>query len=213
MGTLAVMVEPFEETRHTYDAIAPEYARRNAAAYPQLLGDVANFVAGLAPGSLVADVGCGPGRDIAVLREHGLRVIGFDLSVGQLRAGRETADNTPSDVAQADMACLPVRTSSVDGLWCQAALLHIPRRRLPAVIGEFGRVLRKGGQAYLAVAEGDGEGWEVASVYGSRRRRWFTFHREPDLTGQLAAAGFQVHQVRRSRSNRDWLALHARRAG
>ena len=203
--SLCGVPEPSVETQRTYDLIAAEYARRNLLVYPQLLEDVGTVTDGLAPGSVLVDVGCGPGRDIAVLRERGFRVIGLDLSLGQLRTGGLTG------VAQADMRRLPLRTGSVDAVWCQAALLHIPREAVPAVLAEFARAVRVGGQLYLAVAEGDGEQWEVAFNYGSDQRRWFTYHREVDLTALLATAGFAVHQVRRTHSYRDWLAVHGHR--
>jgi SAM-dependent methyltransferase len=198
-------MEPVSETQETYDVIAAEYARRNATVDPQGLDDAGALAARLPPGSLVVDAGCGPGREIALLREHGLRVIGLDMSGGQLRAGGL------SGVAQADMRRLPVRAGSVDAVWCRAALLHVARDDVRAVLDEFARVVRPRGELCLAVAEGDGEGWEVAWNYGSERRRWFTFHREPALTALLTAAGFEVHEVRRYRASREWLSLHARR--
>jgi SAM-dependent methyltransferase len=116
-------------------------------------------------------------------------------------------------VARADMRQLPLRVGSADAIWCQAALLHIPSTAVPAVLAEFARAVRPGGGLYLSVVEGDGEGFQVASKYGSNRRRWFTLHREPDLTAMLAGAGFAVHHVRRSRDQEVWLSIHARRIG
>lgn len=110
------------------------------------------------------------------------------------------------------MRRLPLRSARVDAIWCQAALLHLPRADVPTVVEEFRRVTRVGGLLYLAVAEGDGGAWEVASAYGSDRRRWFTYHRVPELTALLAAAGFEVQRVRRTESNRSWLALHTRKS-
>ncbi len=81
----------------------------------------------------------------------------------------------------------------------------------PTVLDEFARAVRPGGGLYLNVAEGDGEGWEVAANYGSHRRRWFTFHRLPDLTALLTTAGFEVHHAYRTRSGRTWVAMHAYR--
>ncbi|MET9022401.1 class I SAM-dependent methyltransferase [Actinopolymorpha sp. NPDC004070] len=199
------MREPLGETRQTYDVIAGEYARQNSSGYPRLLETIASLAACLPPGALVADVGCGPGREMRLLGERGLRVVGFDLSIGQLRAGGQ------SGVAQADMRQLPVRTGSVDAVWCQAALLHIPREAVPTVIGELGRVVHESGHLYLSVAEGDGEGWEIASSYGATQRRWFTYHREEELTALLSSAGFEVRAARRTRSHRDWLSVHCRR--
>lgn len=201
------MCEPIAETQRTYDLITAEYARRTAAAWSHLANHISVLGASLPPGSVVADVGCGPGRDIVLLREQGFRVIGIDLSLGQLRTS-----GLPG-VAQADMRQLPLRTRSADAIWCQAALLHIPRMAVPVVLAEFARAVRPGGALYLSVVEGDGEGFEIASKYDSERRRWFTLHRESDLTALLAMAGFAVHQTRRNRDQRDWLSIHARRIG
>jgi SAM-dependent methyltransferase len=193
------MSEPLAETRRTYDAIAATYARVTAGFEPPLFKHVGR----LPVAALVADVGCGPGRDISMLRRRGLRVVGFDLSLGQLRAGGL------SSVAQADMRLLPVRSGSLDAVWCQAALLHISRPDVPTVLGEFGRVVRTGGSLFLNVAEGDGEGWEVAEHYGSDRKRWFTYHREPELTALVGAAGFVVDSVLHHPIGRGWLAVTA----
>jgi SAM-dependent methyltransferase len=130
----------------------------------------------------------------------------MDLSFGQLRTSGLTG------MVQADMRRLPIRAGSVDAIWCHAALLHIPRTVVPAVLAEFARVTRPGGELFLAVVEGDGEGFEVASKYGSHSRRWFTMHREPELAALLAGAGFAVYQMRRTPGGRVWLHIHARRA-
>jgi SAM-dependent methyltransferase len=199
---------PVGETQGTYDLITAEYARQNAAVWPNLADNVNVLAASLPPGGVVADVGCGPGRDVALLRAGGLRVIGIDLSLGQLRTSSLTG------VAQADMRQLPLRGGSLDALWCHAALLHIPRTVVPAVLAEFARAVRPGGELFLGIAEGDGEGFEVASNYGSDHRRWFTLHREPDLTALLAKTGFAVHRTLHAQARqRVWLSIHARRAG
>jgi SAM-dependent methyltransferase len=199
------MSEPVLETQQTYDAITAEYARVNAPMDPEVLKDLGSLTAKLPPGSLVADVGCGPGHELRLLRQHGYRAVGLDLSIGQLRTG-----HLPGMV-QADMRHLPLRRQSVDAIWCQAALLHIPHASVPPVLGEFARVTRTDGVLFLNVAEGDGEGWEVASNYRSTRRRWFTFHRARPLTELLATAGFRVYETRHITAGRGWMSLHCRR--
>lgn len=199
------MSRAVEETQETYEAIASEYALRTGDVDDQLVDELNLFVHHLPPGSRVADVGCGPGRDVELLRSRGLRVVGFDMSAAQLRAGGVAG------LVRADMRRLPVRPGALDGVWCRAALLHIPRNEVEAVLDGFGRVTTAGGRLYLAVAEGDGEGWEVAVNYNSDRRRWFTLHRERELTTLLSDVGFQVQRVSRARSYRDWMSIQAER--
>jgi hypothetical protein len=110
------------------------------------------------------------------------------------------------------MRRLPIRLGAVDGVWCRAALLHIPRSEVKLVLEGFARATRAHGRLYLAVAEGTGEGWEVAVNYDSDRRRWFTLHRESELTTLLSDVGFRVQRVSRTRSYRDWLSIQAQRA-
>lgn len=194
------------ETQRTYDQIATQYAARKRGAWQPQLRLVEALTERLPTGSRVADIGCGPGGEVRLLREHGFTSFGFDFSAGQLRAGGVDG------LAQADMRSLPIRTASLDALWCQAALLHIPRAEVPTVLAEFARVVRSGGWLELMVAEGDDERWEQTSQYeASDRQRWFTYHREPELTRQLAEVGFAVESVERHRSNRDWLSLSAAR--
>jgi SAM-dependent methyltransferase len=200
---LAVGQEKGAETRQTYDAIAAEYARKNSVAAAEVAERLDELAASVPAGSVVADVGCGPGRDVMMLRARGLRVAGVDLSLGQLRAGEVAG------LIQADMRRLPLRVGSVHGIWCWAALMHLPRDAAPRAFVEFARIIRYGGSLVMSIAEGDGEGFEAATPYGSDQRRWFTRYREPEFTALLAAAGFSIRNMRLHRTYRDWLSVHA----
>lgn len=114
-------------------------------------------------------------------------------------------------VVQADMGVLPLRSRALDGIWCQAAMLHVTRTQVPQVLGEFACVTRSGAALYLAVSEGYGEGWEVGEYGGGAR--WSVHHRLPGLTGLLGAAGFTVVEVVRRAGNRQWLASTDDHAG
>jgi SAM-dependent methyltransferase len=193
-----------QTTRTTYDEIAGAYFTHWRERVPDGL---AAFRAALPDGAIVGDVGCGPGHHTIMLRELGLRVIGLDLSEGMLRTGGPQ----PVGLVQADMRALPMRTGVLDGIWREAALLHLPRTLVPVTLGEFGRVLRAGGVLHLVVAEGDGEGYESDLYEG--RLRWFTRHREAGLRALLGDAGFVVDGVGRTSAFRDWLTLDATREG
>ena len=197
--------EQIAETRQTYDLIAAEFARRNPVAAAEVAGRLDELAGSVPAGSVVADIGCGPGRDVMMLRARGLRAAGIDMSLGQLRAR-----DVPG-LVQADMRQLPLRAGSVHGIWCWAALVHLPRQVVPQALAEFGRIVRGGGSLSMSIAEGDGEGFEVAAAYGSDRRRWFTRYREAELTALLTAAGFSIRNIRKNHAYRDWLSVHATR--
>lgn len=198
------------ETRATYDRVAESYELRSGALDEFMVVALNGFRDDLPPAALVLDAGCGPGRDLRALRDRGLRAYGLDLSQGMLRAGGLAG------VVQGDLRRLPVADAVLDGVWCMAAMLHIPRHDVPSVLAEFRRVLRVGGLLHLVVAEGDREGWEVCDYHQPDEpgrallRRWFVYHREEPLTSLLTAAGFRVTGVDRHRYGRHWLDLRAR---
>jgi ubiquinone/menaquinone biosynthesis C-methylase UbiE len=192
-------------TRATYDQVAAEFAARNAIPWPELDRMMAAFLARLPERPTVLDAGCGPGRDTLLLRGRGARAVGLDLSFGMLRA------QSLARAVQGDMRALPVRDRVVEAVWCQAAMLQVPRPDVPRVLGEFARVTRPSGVLHLGVSEGEGEGWEHGA-YGSNQSRWFVHHRLEPLRALLAGAGWTIVDTQRLHHVRDWLYLLAHRA-
>jgi demethylmenaquinone methyltransferase / 2-methoxy-6-polyprenyl-1,4-benzoquinol methylase len=142
--------------REMFDRIAPRYRQLNSFMTFGLdrrwrRRTVAALT--LESGSLVIDVGCGPGELCLELARRGYRAIGFDLSEGMLRA----AVDDPLRV-QADALRLPMADRTADGVTCGFALRNVADQA--ALFAEIGRVLREGGRlALLEVAE---PAWEPA---------------------------------------------------
>lgn len=100
----------------------------------------------------VLDLGCGPGETVALLREGGMAAVGLDISASLLaealaRNGRMPliracagADEHPS---AHHAPGLPLRTASLDGVFCECVLSVLPQRQ--GVLAELARVLRPGG--------------------------------------------------------------------
>lgn len=195
-------------TQAAYSSIARQYAGKWGEVPPWMAEEMGRLARLLGEGAKVADIGCGPGHHTRVLRDSGLRATGFDLSAEML-----AAHGTPG-LVRADMLALPIADGVLDGIWCSAALLHIPRPSVPTALGEFARVLRSGGELVLAVAEGDGDKWEPVPYDvpgGDQLRRYYVLHRLDGLSAQLDAAGFDVYEHWRRVTHRQWLHIHARK--
>ncbi len=75
-----VVSDPLRSTIASYDSIAGAYEARNADAPTGLEAFRSAFVEQLRPAAVVADLGCGPGRDVAFFAERGLVAVGVDAS-------------------------------------------------------------------------------------------------------------------------------------
>jgi ubiquinone/menaquinone biosynthesis C-methylase UbiE len=71
------------------------------------------------------------------------------------------------------MRRLPLPADSVHGIWCWAALVHLPREAAPQALAEFARVGHSGGSLVISIAEGYGEGFEVAAPLPDSRSMKF----------------------------------------
>jgi hypothetical protein len=108
---------------------------------------------GVGPGSLVADVACGPGASaLQAAARTGCRALGIDLSpanVAHARAAAEAAglgDRVHFVVGDAER--LPLDDTGVDAVLCECALCTFPDKQ--AAAGELARVLRPGGALALS---------------------------------------------------------------
>ena len=192
--------------RHTYERMAIDYTRRiNRIDFGREAERFVRLVrrTGGRP-SRIADVGCGPGPDLEVLQALGVRTLGIDIARAMVRRAH---NSTRVQLTQADMRRLPLRSASLDGIWCVAALGHLPPELVAPVLGEFRRALR-GGWLYVLVTAG--EGVRAASFNGSLPRL-FTDFILSQLRACLVGAGFVVrdHHTHAGSGSRSWLRLTA----
>ncbi|MHB1508604.1 MAG: ubiquinone/menaquinone biosynthesis methyltransferase [Acidimicrobiales bacterium] len=163
--------------REMFDTVAPRYDRVNALisfGLDQGWRRRTVKTLGLSAPALVADIGCGTGDLGRMLRSQGIEVVGLDMSMGMLRAGRPTA---PSGVL-ADAAMLPLADRALDGAVSGFALRNFAE--LPAVIVELARVVRPAGRiALLEVAQP--EHWLVRAGHSL----WFN-HAVPRIGSLLS---------------------------
>lgn len=114
--------------------------------------ELARQLSNLPHNARLMDLGCGPGETVALLREGGMAAVGLDVSASLLDEARARNGRLPliRAVAGADEHSsahhapgLPLRTASLDGVFCECVLSVLPGRQ--AVLAELARVLRPGG--------------------------------------------------------------------
>jgi SAM-dependent methyltransferase len=164
-------------------------------------------IEGAAPFAIL-DFGCGPGRDLAVLRELGHDPVGLDGCQAFCDMARRHAG---CEVWVQDFLALDLPAARFDGVFANASLFHVPSADLPRVLGELRSTLRPRGVLFCSNPRGhDDEGW-----HGDRYGCYW------DLASWRAivtAAGFEelAHYYRppgKPRHEQPWLATVWRRTG
>lgn len=94
-------------------------------------------------GSVLLDLGCGPGGTLEFLSQQGFEPIGVEISPALADEAR-----THGRVIEADIHDLPLEAHSVDGIFCECVLsLAADQGR---VLSECARVLRPGGALIIS---------------------------------------------------------------
>jgi SAM-dependent methyltransferase len=139
----------------------------------------------------VADVGCGPGRVAAFLADHGLDVVGVDVSQAMLTIARDAHPDIC--FTQGRLTALPFRDRSLGGAISWYSIIHTPPECLDEVFAELERVLTGDRHLLLAFQAGDGECMHWADVYGTGIPLTNYRHSPDEVARSLIAAGLQVY--------------------
>jgi ubiquinone/menaquinone biosynthesis C-methylase UbiE len=193
-------------TQQTYDQIAPLFAETHGKMPESVFPELQKFLEIVPRNGLCLDLGCGPGRDIAWLESQQLKMVGADFSAGMLTEARKIV---ACPLAQMDMLSLGFANQSFNGLWCNAALLHLPKREAPHALKEMCRVLCNDGILGIAIQQGESEGLEI-NPYNNSGERFFARYNLDEMTRLLTENGFTVMAARVvESSNRTWLRFVA----
>ncbi len=134
----------------------------------------------------VLDAGCGAGHFTELWREHS-RIpvaVGLDSAIEALRVSRRRG---VLRLAAGSVADLPFRGAVFDALYCADVLQHLEAPAAVRTLGEFARVLRRGGLLLVRTAARRGLGSKRHRDTGDYQQ-W-----EPEkLRAQLEPRGFEI---------------------
>ena len=155
------------DTLQFYDKTAETYARReNAKPAKQLDG----FLARLAPGADVLELGCGSGHDAEAMVAKGFAVTPTDGSPELARQAGQRLGRTVQVLQFGDLEA----QDQYDGVWAKACLLHVPREALGEVVSRVHTALRGGGVFYSSFKQGGGHAKrdKFGRYYNNPSREW-----------------------------------------
>lgn len=149
----------------------------------------------------ILDFGCGPGRDLKILRELGHEAVGLDGAERFVELAREYSG---CEVWHQDFLRLDLPIEFFDGVFANASLFHVPSQELPRVLKELWTTLKPAGVLFSSNPHGENEeGWS-----GERYGSYYDWERWREL---LVTAGFSEirHYYRPPglpREQQPWLA-------
>ena len=180
----------------SYNLVAEDYAehfRDELESKPfdrRMLDWLIDKVGTLGP---ICDMGCGPGQVARYLRGRGFEACGVDISAEMVRHARRL--NPEVHFEQGDMLALTnVADETYGGVAAFYSLIHVPRPRVGAALGELRRVLRRGG-ALLVTFHIGRETVHRDEFFGQEVSLDFHFFESAEMKEHLAAAGFRLEET------------------
>lgn len=124
---------------------SPDYTRAYAA-----------FASRLLPKGTLLAVGCGDGSSLSYFRERGLPIVGVEPSAGRRGIAQ---DGGIEVVAGAFENLCSLALPPVSGIWCGAALRHVPEDHFARVMANVAQLLPSSAPVFLMLELGDDSNW------------------------------------------------------
>ena len=113
-----------------------------------------HFASAFAPGARVLDVGCGMGRDLAVLLEMGFDAWGIEPHDGMRARALERHPRLAGRIAAVSLPAIGQPfAGGFDAIVCSAVLMHLSEDALPASLAALDAVLRPRARVLMALPE------------------------------------------------------------
>ena len=134
-----------------------KYYSNNAAQVAQRYESVVSYLSehfadSFSKGGKVLDIGCGSGRDLAVLHKLGYDCYGVDPVPEFVEIAQKIHPELENRIALGKLPNLQVPfNGNFDGVLCSAVLMHIEIEQLPATAAAIKSCLKQGGSLLYSV--------------------------------------------------------------
>jgi ubiquinone/menaquinone biosynthesis C-methylase UbiE len=181
--------DPKRVVKDGYDRLGPRYLEWTLSVDPvHRVEYQAAAMQLLEPGSLVVELGCGPGVPTGQLVTEHHQLIGVDLSASQLSQARV---NVPAALlVLADMSHVEFASSGVDAVLAFYSIIHLPRDDQVRVMAAVARWLRPGGVFALNLGTNNDPGGTYSWV-DDVPMFWSAFDPQTALA-MVSDAGFEI---------------------
>jgi 2-polyprenyl-3-methyl-5-hydroxy-6-metoxy-1,4-benzoquinol methylase len=138
-----------QSTLKYYSDNAAQVAER----YESVVSDLsAHFADSFSKGGKILDIGCGSGRDLAVLHKLGFDCYGVDPVLEFVEIAQQIHPELNNRIALGKLPELQVPfNGNFDGVLCSAVLMHIDTEQLPATVKDIKSCLKLGGRLLYSV--------------------------------------------------------------
>jgi trans-aconitate methyltransferase len=201
-----------KRTIETYDRSAKRFANHfdkyfSGAAVDTI--DKAFELAGAPEKARVVEIGCGTGKEAAVIVKRAAFYEGFDPSAGLLEIAREKVPGATFIETDALSYQYP---ENLDVVFAFAAMLHLDKDDFAATCRKVHEALRPGGVFCMTLKEADEYKSELQTDDFGKR---LFFHYNAGLVEELAGEGFKPalenHKEVEGRVTRRWLTIMLRK--
>ncbi|MFZ5643433.1 MAG: class I SAM-dependent methyltransferase [Bacillota bacterium] len=154
------------------------------------------FIDMLKPGSVILDLGCGPGNVAKLLvdTQKNFLVTGIDLSPEMVNLARKNVPEAKFEVG--DVRQINVKEGAYDCIMAAFCLPHLTNEEASALIEKIGLLLRQGGLLYLSCMEGQRSGYEYTS-FSPENEIFFNYYKENFLKNHLSANKLELLHLTR----------------
>ena len=153
--------------QYIYSEYSREYYERTKKGHGNYLQEFIDKFINSLSGTVVFDLGCGPGRDLEYFVAKGLLAKGVDCSSGMIGLCRERGLN----VVENDFIGIDFEDNSIDGMWAYTSHTVITKKEFVELMQKYHNALKEDvGVLALGMIEGDFEGWKSDGKYNGTKR-------------------------------------------